>query len=420
MNIGAFALQLRYPFTMLTPTLNVTAFQQDFETLRQFGLQADGAVHRVGYSDVDMAARRWLTTRMTDLGLAVRQDAAGNTIGVYAGQEDLPAIGIGSHTDTVPYGGAFDGALGMVAALAVVEALHAANVRLRHPIELINFAAEEATMAGGTTGSQAMTGIFNMATLDKKAWDGKPVREHLTAAGLAPEAMLDAKRAKGELAAFLELHIEQSDRLESVQLPIAIVDGFVGIRRYAVSVYGVANHAGTTPMDRRDDALVKAAPFINTVRELTDEFAIVATIGDFTVYPGAPNVIPERVDLIVETRGLDANVLDQVAEVLQIETAKLGASFEAVVEKPPVQTDAVIQQALHTACKKLGLATLTMPSGAGHDAMNMSRLCPQGIFFVPSKAGISHSKEEYTTPADCLNGAQVYLEAVLALDALLD
>lgn len=402
------------------PQINEAQFLKDLETLRQFGLQADGAVHRVGYSKADIEARHWLMGRLGKMGLETAIDPAGNSTAAYAGTEDLPPIGIGSHSDTVPYGGAYDGALGVVAALAVIDALNTAGVRLRHPLEWINFAAEEATMAGGTTGSQAITGIFNPAVLDKAAWDGRPVRQHLEQAGLDPAKLFDAARPKGSFSAFLELHIEQSDRLEKADLPIAIVDGFVGIRRYGVRFNGTANHAGTTPMAVREDALVMAAPMIRFVRDLAVELGIVGTIGDFKVYPGAPNVIPERVEMIVEIRGLDAVVLDNAQAILQKEAQSLGASFDTVVIKPPVKADDVVRQAIETACTNLELPTLTMSSGAGHDAMNMALLCPQGMFFVPSKDGISHSKDEFTSAADCVNGAKVLLETVLELDKSLN
>ena len=401
------------------PQINHDQFFSDFETLRQFGLQADGAVHRVAYSKNDMAARRWVTQRLTELGLAPQDDAAGNTTASYAGTENLPPIGIGSHTDTVPMGGAYDGALGVVAAIAAVEALHAAGKRLRHPIEIVNFAAEEATMAGGTTGSQAIAGLFKPATLDKAAWDGKPVRDHLVAAGLVPEEMVSAEKPPNSYAAFLELHIEQSKQLETIGAQIAVVDSFVGIRRYAVRFDGQANHAGTTPMAQRHDALLMAAPMAQFVNDMAIELGIVGTIGSFQVYPGAPNVIPERVEMIVEIRGADVAVLDQARGLIQQHAAKLGGSTDTVVEKPPVTADPIIQQAIREAGTTLGLKLHDMSSGAGHDAMNMGLLCPTGIFFVPSKNGISHSKDEYTSPEDCLNGAKLYLAALLALDNLL-
>ncbi|MEM9776598.1 MAG: M20 family metallo-hydrolase [Chloroflexota bacterium] len=402
------------------PQIDESQFLKDLEDLRQFGLQADGAVHRVGYSPTDLEARKWLNGRLRQLGLDPQTDAAGNSFALYPGLKKLPPIGLGSHSDTVPYGGAYDGALGVVAALAVVEALHTAGVRLNHPLEWINFAAEEATMAGGTTGSQALAGIFNRAVLDKAAWDGRPVRQHLSEAGLIPENILYAARLAGSYAAFLELHIEQNDQLETAGLPIAIVDGFVGIRRYAVRFDGTANHAGTTPMASREDALVMSAPMIRFVRDLAVELGIVGTIGDFKVYPGAPNVIPERVEMIVEIRGLDAAVLDQAQTIIQKEAETLGGRFEPVVIKPPVDADKVVQDAIAAACANLNLKTLTMSSGAGHDAMNMALLCPQGMFFVPSKDGISHSKDEFTSAEDCTHGAEVLLETILQLDAVLE
>ena len=408
-----------------TPKINREQFLQDMETLAKFGRQPDGAIHRVAYSPMDMEARDWLHYRLEEMDITLEVDAAGNTIATYPAQDhlqnnlqsnQLAPIAIGSHTDTVPMGGAYDGALGVIAALAVLEALHASNVRLRHPVALINFAAEEATMAGGTTGSQAMTGLFDMKTLDKNAWDGRTVRTHLIESGLIPDDIQAAQREQNSFAAFVELHVEQSDRLERAGLPIALVDGFVGIRRYTIQFNGTANHAGTTPMAVREDALVMAAPMIHFVRDLAIELGIVGTIGDFKVYPGATNVIPDRVDFTVEIRGLDSSILDQAEAIIEAEAAKLGGISSTMSHKPPVQTAPDIQQAIASACTKLGLESLIMPSGAGHDAMNMNQICPIGMFFVPSKAGTSHAKEEYTTPEDCLNGAKVLLETVLQLD----
>lgn len=388
----------------------------DLAALARIGRGDDGALNRIAYGPADREGRAWVAARMRELGMDVREDAAGNTIGRYAGAEDLPPIALGSHTDTVPNGGDYDGALGTLAALACVRALHSAGARLRHPVEVINFAAEEATMAGGTTGSQAMAGLFNPAIFERAAWDGRPVREHLVAAGIDPAGFMSARRAPGSLAAYLELHIEQGDLLTSAGVLIGIVEGFVGIRRYAVMFQGVANHAGTTPMRRRQDALVAAAPFVTFVRDLAVERGIVATIGTLTVHPGAPNVIPDRVELIVETRGLDAVVLDRVERELGERAGALGARFATVVSKPPVQCDAHVIGALAEACDSLGLASLRMPSGAGHDAMCMASICPQSMIFVPSQGGISHSPDEYTTPEDCVTGARVLLAGLLALE----
>ena len=242
------------------PFLDGEQLLADLETLGQIGAAPDGGgLMRIAFGAADWEGRRWVAQQMHEIGLQVSSDAAGNTIGVYPGREALPAIAIGSHTDTVPGGGVYDGALGVLAGLACLRALHAANQRLRHPVVLINFTAEEATMAGGTLGSYAMTGLLNPRIVDQAAWDGQPVRTHLQQAGLDPARLIDAHRTEQQFAAFLELHIEQGARLEAEQYPIGLVEGIVGIRRYLVTFHGYANHAGTTTMERRQDALVHGA-----------------------------------------------------------------------------------------------------------------------------------------------------------------
>ncbi len=404
---------------MSRPAIDRDRFLADFAALAQIGRTPDGGVHRVAYSEADRAGRIWLKREFDRLEISHRDDPAGSTIGQLPGRDRLPPLAIGSHTDSVPHGGAYDGALGIIAALAVARALLTAGHQLRHPLEVINFAAEEATMAGGTTGSQAMAGLFNPELLDKKAWDGRPVRDHLAGSGLDPARVGEARRPKGSLAAYVELHIEQSTRLETGGIDIAIVDGFVGIRRYAVSVPGRANHAGTTPMEQRQDALVAAAPLARWVHELAVELGIVATIGDFRVFPGAPNVIPGRVDLIVETRGLKSPILNAAEAELLREVGRLGASCTPVVSKPPVAASPQIMAAIAAGCRRLNLSHLTLSSGAGHDAMVMAAICPQGMLFVPSRDGISHAPDEFTAETDCLNGASLLLETVLELDDVL-
>ena len=402
------------------PFLDGEQLLEDLETLGHIGRSAVGGVERIAFSPADWAGRQWVAQQMHALGMTVQTDAAGNTIGRYAGREDaLPAIAIGSHTDTVPQGGIYDGALGVLGGLACIRALHAANQRLRHPLVLINFTAEEATMAGGTLGSYALTGALNPAVIDSIAWDGQTVRTHLQAIGLDPDQLPTAKQAVGSYAAFLELHIEQGATLEARQLPIGIVEGIVGIRRYLVTFHGYANHAGTTTMDRRQDALVAAAPFITLVRDVAVAHGIVGTIGKLTVLPGAPNVIPGKVEVHLEIRGLDEAILDQAAAQLRAAAQAASADFIAVSNKPPVQSDPRLLAAIASACEELALPALPMPSGAGHDAMNMAALCPMAMIFVPSQQGVSHSPDEYTTPDACVNGARVLLATLLKVDATL-
>lgn len=402
------------------PFLDGEQLLEDLETLGQIGRAAAGGLQRIAFSPADWEGRRWVAQQMQALGMTVLTDAAGNTIGRYPGLvEGLPAIALGSHTDTVPQGGIYDGALGVLGGLACVRALHAVQQRLRHPLVLINFTAEEATMAGGTLGSYAMTGLLNPQVIDGVAWDGQLVRTHLQTIGLDPSQLHTAAQPIGSYAAFLELHIEQGATLEAEQRPIGIVEGIVGIRRYLVTFHGYANHAGTTTMDRRQDALVAAAPFITLVREVAIAHGIVGTIGKLTVLPGAPNVIPGKVEVHLEIRGLTDSVLDQAEAQLRAAAHAAQADFAAVSNKPPVQSDPRLLSAIAAACADLALPTLTMPSGAGHDAMNMAALCPMAMIFVPSRAGVSHSPDEYTAPEDCVNGARVLLSTLLKVDQAL-
>lgn len=404
----------------MLPFLDGEQVLEDLATLGQIGRTAAGGLARIAFSPADWEGRRWVAHQMRTLGMTVITDAAGNTIGRYPGTEqDLPAIAIGSHTDTVPQGGIYDGALGVLGGLACVRALHAAQQRLRHPVALINFTAEEATMAGGTLGSYAMTGLLNPAVIDGVAWDGQPVRTHLQKIGLDPNQLHQAQQPIGRYAAFLELHIEQGATLAARQLPIGIVAGIVGIRRYLVTFHGYANHAGTTTMARRQDALVAAAPFITLVRDIAIAHGIVGTIGKLTVLPGAPNVIPGKVEVHLEIRGLVTAVLDQAEAQLRAAADAAQADFTAVSNKPPVQSDPRLLAAIAAVCEELGLPALPMPSGAGHDAMNMAALCPMAMIFVPSQHGVSHSPDEYTTPEECIDGVRVLLATLLKIDEVL-
>jgi N-carbamoyl-L-amino-acid hydrolase len=398
------------------PFLDGEQLLEDLEQLSEIGRNPAGGLDRMAFSPADMEGRRWVKARMQAAGLETRTDGAGNTIGVYAGTEDLPAIVIGSHTDTVPRGGMYDGALGVLAGVAGVRALRNAGIRLRHPVEVINFTAEEATMPGGTMGSQALLAPPDPAVFDQPAWDGQSVRAHLTAAGIDPARVSNAQRDPATLAAFLELHIEQGDTLEQSGHAIGVVEGIVGIRRYLVTFHGYANHAGTTQMARRQDALVAAAPYIPAVRRIAVEHGIVGTVGKLDVEPGAPNVIPGRVRVHVEIRGLDEATLDMAEEALRSRADAAGADFSPLSAKAAVQSDPRLVDALAQACRALDLSYLQMPSGAGHDAMNMAFLCPMAMLFVPSQGGVSHSPDEYTAPEDCVNGARVLLAALLRID----
>jgi N-carbamoyl-L-amino-acid hydrolase len=404
---------------VLLPTVDGHRLLADLDSLARFGASASGGVDRVAYSQEDLEARRWLEAEMRRLSLEVRTDQAGNSIGSYPGQNScLAPIAIGSHTDTVPQGGRYDGALGVVAALACVRALQESEVRLQHPVEVINFTAEEATM-GGTIGSRAMAGIVDPTILRTQAWDGQEVSDHIRAAGLNPDSLAEAQRPQGSLACFLELHVEQGSTLDSSGVPMGVVEGIVGIRRYAVGFEGLANHAGTTPMDDRRDALILACPYVLAVRDIAIAHGVVGTVGKLDLHPGTPSVIPGRVDLSVETRGLDETRLDAAEAALSDAAAAMAGEFSVISSKPPVRCDPRLLQELITACTELGVEYKRLPSGAGHDAMCIARIAPVAMLFVPSRGGISHSADEYTDPESCVTGARVLLHALIRIDALL-
>lgn len=405
----------------MEPDLDPERMLADLDHLATIGADPAGGVTRVAYSAADLEARAWVREAMLELGMEVRRDEAVNVMGSLPGrQAGLKPLALGSHTDTVPNGGRFDGALGVVAALACVRALRDAGVRLRHPVEVIDFAAEEATLGGGTLGSQAMMGRLPPRALELPAWDGRPAHAHLRDAGVDPGGLGRAMRPPRCLAAYLELHIEQGGTLDAAGVPIGVVEGIVGIRRFTATFAGRANHAGTTAMAGRRDALVMAAPFVLGVRDAAVAAGIAGTVGVARVSPGAPNVIPGRVELEAEIRGLDEAVLDRVEAGLAELTERHGGTLARNSAKPPVHADPALLAALEQACEALGLAWRRMPSGAGHDAMVIGERIRQAMVFVPSRDGVSHSPDEYTPPERCADGARVLLRALLALDETLD
>jgi N-carbamoyl-L-amino-acid hydrolase len=374
----------------------------------------------VAYSPADLEARRWVEDQLRDLGLQVTRDGAGNSVCHYPGESpELAPLAVGSHTDTVPEGGRYDGALGVVAGMACLRSLSEAKIQLRHPLELINFAAEEATM-GGTIGSRAMAGLLDPQHLQVAAWDGRPLRDHLAVAGLDPDAVVLARREKGSLACFLELHVEQGGTLAAAGLPLGVVEGIVGIRRYKVGFQGLANHAGTTPMAERRDALVMAAPFVLRVRDIALQHEIVGTVGSVHIQPGIPSVIPGLVELSVETRGLDEVDLQNAENDLLTAAKHAGGDLTLQSKKPPTWSDPRLLACLTGACEELGLPYQLLPSGAGHDAMCIARIAPQAMLFVPSRGGISHTPDEFTDPESCIAGARVLLTALFKVDTLFD
>jgi N-carbamoyl-L-amino-acid hydrolase len=392
------------------------------EALGRFGTNPEGGVSRVAYSDADLAGREYVRELMEDAGLEVRIDAAGNLIGRREGTESgLPPIMFGSHTDSVPDGGNYDGDVGVIGAIEVAQLIHERGIATRHPLEVVVFTDEE----GGLVGSRAMIGKLTEAAMDVVSHSGLTVRDGIRRVGGDPDRLDEAVRTPGDIAAFIELHIEQGAILHEADLDIGVVEGIVGIRWWDITIEGFANHAGTTPMDRRWDAMVTAADLTLAINRVATELPgrQVATVGKIQAFPGAPNVIPGEVVMSLEIRDLDADKMQQVFDLIEAEARRIAEAretpirFEEIdVASPPAPTDQQMRRIISAAAEDLGMSWQLMPSGAGHDAQDMALIAPTGMIFVPSVDGISHSPREFTSARDMANGATVLFNTVLAID----
>jgi N-carbamoyl-L-amino-acid hydrolase len=387
--------------------------------LAAIGATAAGGVHRPAYSDDDLAAREVVRGWMREAGMNVRVDAAGNTWARLEGSDPaLPPIVIGSHTDTVPDGGRYDGALGVLAALEVSRALVAE--RLLHPIEVVDFQNEE----GGIVGSKAVVGRLDAAELSRTAVSGFTLRDGIRRLGGDPDRLADCVLAPGSRAAYVELHIEQGPILERGATNIGIVEGIVGIWYWEVTFDGVASHAGTTAMPDRHDALLAAARFIDAVHGVITSLPgrHVGTVGRLSIHPGAPNVIPGRVVVTLELRDAVAATVEKLYAAIETRAGEIARAtgttvlFRSTTHTIPAPAHPRVRDAIERAACDLGLSTTLLHSGAGHDAQHMTVVCPSGMLFVPSVDGLSHSPRELTRDQDCINGARVLLGAVKRLD----
>jgi N-carbamoyl-L-amino-acid hydrolase len=399
------------------------------EALSVFGRPAgagfEGGVSRVAYSDADVAGRTYIMGLMREAGLAPRIDPAGNIFARRDGGDRAAApILFGSHIDSVPQGGNFDGDLGVLASVEVIEALRAAGRVTRHPLEIVVWAHEEsATFGRGLAGSRIVAGDLAPGDLEQ-TWNGMTRAEAIAKIGGSPERLADAARGRGTLHAYLELHIEQGGTLERQGIPIGVVQGIVAIDGFEVTIRGFANHAGTTPMGERQDALIAASQLTLAVREIVTSRPgrQVGTVGHVEVSPNSPNVVPGEVRLSIELRDLEPSTLKALGAAITARAEAIARETRTRIElvpnrhNPPAHADTRVQDVIARAADRRALGAVRMPSGAGHDAQMMARLCPMGMIFVPSIGGISHSPRELTSWDDCARGAGVLLDTVLAID----
>jgi beta-ureidopropionase / N-carbamoyl-L-amino-acid hydrolase len=400
---------------------NGARINQHLKALSEFGKNPQGGVSRLAYSDADRQGREYAMRLMREAGLDVSIDLAGNIVGSRTGSDpSLKPLVIGSHIDSVPEGGNYDGDVGSLSAIEVAQRLEETHTRLRHPLQVIIFQNEE----GGTVGSKAITTGLDDKLLNLKAQSGKTIREGTTIVGGDPNQLAAARRAPGSIAGYFELHIEQGGTLEQQKINIGVVEGIVGILHSDVTIEGFSNHAGTTPMDQRRDTLLSAARFIEKVNQVVTSIPgrQVGTVGWIRVQPGAYNVIPGKTVLGLELRDLDAGKVETMFNRLRDEAKRIGAmnntsfSFSDPIVTHAALTNQDFQKLIDATAKELGFSTRVMPSGAGHDAQEMAVIGPVGMIFIPSIGGISHSPKEFSTPADIENGANVLLQTVVRFD----
>ena len=389
--------------------------------LATFGANDAGGIDRVAFSDANVEALEWVESLLADADFSVERDLVGNLVARKAGSvAGLPPNVFGSHVDSVPGGGNYDGQVGVMGSVEVAAVLADAGHVTRHPLEVIVFTNEE----GGKTGSRALVGEVMPFELSIQTASGLTIGDGIRKLGGDPDRLDEALRSEGSMAAFLELHVEQGAVLHQDGVDIGVVEGIVGIMRWNVIAEGMTNHAGTTPMDRRTDALVGSARFIDAVYRTARDMPgrQVATVGIVEPEPGAPNVIPGRVRMTLEIRDLSMDGIDGVFDAIRAVAAAIEAetgvtfSFQRFYTSRAAPTDPRLRDLIERSATELGLSRRRMPSGAGHDAQSMALIGPVGMIFVPSVDGISHAPDERTEMTDVVHGSNVLLRTVLALD----
>jgi len=403
-----------------TPFVNSDRLAQSIESLSQIGQLPLCGVRRIAYSPEDIQARNLMQRWMVEAGMSVRIDTAGNIIGRSPGKfPQASALATGSHIDTVPNGGRYDGAFGFLAGLEVVRVLNERQMQLNHPLEVIVFTDEEGSMIG----SKAMSGrVINDSGCYRRP-DGTDIQACLERVGGNWYNIAQAKRSSKDIAAFVELHIEQGPILESMGKQIGVVEGIVGQRRYTITVKGSSSHAGSTPMYMRQDALVAASQVVLAVNRVANiPGQQVATVGQMDVLPNVANVIPGLVEMSLDIRDLSKAHIDNLIEQLRLNLEAIATDTQTQIrinpflDNEPALAEPHIQQTIAQVCEDLELSYMHLPSRASHDAQEIAIFTDMGMIFVPSEAGLSHAETEYTSPEQCTQGANVLLHTFLKLD----
>lgn len=401
----------------------------DLEDLAAFGRSPDGAINRLVFTEPELQARRWLVDRMRSAGLQVRIDPIGNLFGRLEGIDpSVPPVLTGSHIDSTLNAGRFDGTVGVLAALEALRVLGDLPERPRRPLEMVAFTSEEPTRFGlGVMGSTAMVAGLTPADAERlRDWEGVSLAEALRAAGLHPELLAEVRRPAGAFHAFLELHIEQGPYLERTGKTVGIVTAIAGPTNLRVTFGGSATHAGSTPMADRRDALLGACEVALAVEAAalgTASKTTVGTVGSLQVFPGAVNVIPGRVVFTIDLRDHEPDAKAQAMAAARRAIAeasgrrRLEATVDTLLDLEPAPMDPAICTVLREACNALAVPCQDMVSAAYHDALNMARIAPTAMLFIPSRDGISHNPAEWTDPVHIRDGARVLAAALARLAA---
>ncbi|MFS0575991.1 Zn-dependent hydrolase [Sporosarcina sp. 179-K 3D1 HS] len=392
--------------------------------LGELGKQPSGGVTRFSFTKEERQAKQLVASYMEEAGMRIREDAVGNLIGRRDGRlANAPAVLIGSHIDTVPDGGMFDGALGVLAGIEVVQTLNEQRIQHDHPIEVIAFTDEEGSRFGfGMIGSRAMAGTLREEQLGQVDSDGVTIGEAMKRVGLDPLNIGEASKEPSTVKAYVELHIEQGRVLEKQGLPAGVVSGIAGPLWTRWILTGEAGHAGANPMDSRKDPLMAAAEIMQFIEEEANKYpATVATVGQISVKPGGVNVIPGEVEFTLDHRTIDEeirNVVENkiIAQAEQIcRRRRVELYIEPLQRVTPAPCSDSIQEVIREACRKTGIEPFTLPSGAGHDGMQFYNAWPMGMIFIRSKEGISHNPAEWSSKEDCAIGTKILFETIREL-----
>lgn len=408
----------------MTLHVNATRLKDDIQSLAAVGRREDLGIYRMAFSEGDMAGRSWFKEKLNDAGIEIYEDGAANLHGRLEWDGSRPSVMTGSHLDTVPGAGHLDGALGVVAGLECLRRIKEENIPLQYPLEVISFSDEEGRF-GGMLGSQSLCGMYTPESIHNAVdLDGISLTEAMQQCGYSAMEALHARRSPESIHAFVELHIEQGPILDQMGFKIGVVDAIAGLFKWDISLIGVPNHAGTTPMHLRNDAFQGLSEFASQIQRILDENGSersVATIGRVELTPGAANVVPGRVDFSLEARDTDQQVLDELQGAFRRALSAIARrfnlmfEFKVLSEIAPVKCSKGILEEISNAANDLNIPYLQMASGAAHDTQMLASIARSAMIFVPSKDGRSHSIAEWTDMGDIEKGANVLLNTLVSL-----